>query len=115
MTDWLTRFQNAQEQIEKTGKDYAHKKALSWQMQELTSSIKSTLILEALSENPKTSQVKAEAIAKNSDRYVTHIKGTAVAIEEELTAKARYEKAIAHHESLRSLISLDKKLDGQTG
>lgn len=113
MTDWMKRFQDAQIEIENSGKDYAQKKAVSWQMQKMESIILSSIMKEVMVLGEKIGA--AEVGAKASDEYLTHIKGTAVAIEEELTAKAKYEKAVAVHESLRSLISLDKKLDGQSG
>jgi hypothetical protein len=109
MTDWTKRFQDAQADIENSGKDYALKKARSWQLQKMESVILASLMNDM--EGPISSK---EIRAKSSKQYVLHIEGTAVAIEEELTAKARYEKAVAVHESLRSLISLDKKLDGQS-
>jgi len=110
--DWTEKFQNVLTAMEKTGKDYAQKKSLSWSMQELTSSIKSSLMMKALSENPEISVQKAEMIAKASSEYKNHIEGTKIAMEDELIAKAKYEKLFSQFEAYRSLISLDKKTGG---
>ena len=77
--------------------------------------MKSQLIEKALADNPKLSHVRAEDVAKSSEEYVRHLKGTSVAIGVELKAKAKYNKLSNQFEAYRSLISLDKKLEGKSG
>lgn len=96
------------------GEQYADAKAQSWQLQELCSSIKSSLLLKALSENEGMSQQKAEAIAKASIEYRNHLDGTAAAIQKELSLKAKYEKTRSSFEALRSLSSLEKSTRNQS-
>lgn len=110
--DWVDKFQNVLTEMHETGHEFAQAKALSWQMQELSSALKSKLMLDAMQLDPKLSAQKAEAVARASDAYSKHLEGTAQAIAKELRLKCKYETSFARYESYRSLLSLDKKTGG---
>lgn len=112
---WSEKFNKVLLAMQHAGNEYADAKETSWYMQEMCSVMKSSLTEKALEENPKLSHVRAEDVAKASDEYAKHLKGTAAAIGIELKAKARYNKLSNQFEAYRSLISLDKKLDGKSG
>lgn len=112
---WSEKFNKALIEMQKCGDVYAEAKSQSWFLQEMCSVMKSSLIEKALSENPKLSQVRAECVARSSKEYIVHLDGTKVAIELELKSKCRYEKAVNTFEACRSLVSLDKKLEGKSG
>ncbi len=109
--DWNDSFKTIILAIETTGNDYAEKKATSYYLQELRTSILSSII----NKSDKKSVAKAEHEAKGSEDYRQHLKETAEAIERELKAKAKYEKAKAQFEAMRSLISLEKKTQNDIG
>lgn len=107
---WSEKFEQALEEMEKTGKEFAFAKSVSWHSQEVTSAIKSSIMVQHMKDG--TSAQKAEALARSSEGYLQHLLETKDAIHKELLAKTMYEKAFAKYESLRSLVSLDKKTSG---
>jgi hypothetical protein len=90
---------------EKAGIDYADKKALSWQAQELKYAIMSQ---EMFSLQPDMAMNAKELAAKSSPGYKQYVKETAEMIRQENIAKAVYEKWKNSFEALRSLSSLEK-------
>lgn len=115
--DFSERFKKIINKLEESGTAYANAKAESWYSQEMCSSIKSQLMLKALSEDSKLSMQKAETIAKASPEYVQHLKETADKIRKENLARSEYKKWDASFEGNRSLSSLEKRtmslVDGQ--
>lgn len=112
---WSEKFNKVLTAMQQAGEQYADAKETAWYLQEMCSVMKSSLTEKALADNPKLSHVRAEDVAKASDEYAKHLKGTAVAIGIELKAKAKYNKLSNQFEAYRSLISLDKKLEGKSG
>lgn len=106
-------FQKIVLKIEESGNEYAEAKAVSWQMQELVSSVRSKIALR-FSDVPAS---KADMMAKADDEYVQYVKETAEAIKDELRKKAVYEKWKSAFEAKRSLSSLEKRtrtlIDGE--
>ena len=107
--DFQQRFNSIINKLEESGNAYALAKAESWYSQELCSSIKSQLMLKALSENPKLSMQKAEVIAKASPEYIQHLKETSEKIRQENLTRSEYKKWDASFEGNRSLSSLEKR------
>ena len=103
--DFHERFKAVIYEIEMSGRDYAEKKARSWQAQEL----KHAILSQEMKKLPKELPFNAkEANARCSVGYITYLKETAEAIKQENIAKAVYEKHRANFEALRCLISLEK-------
>lgn len=98
-------FDQAVQKIEEEGLKYAEAKSKSWYSEELKGSLLSSIIAK---QTEKLPQWKAELEAKNSQDYRTYLRETAEEIKRELVCKARYEKAKAQFEALRSLSSLEK-------
>jgi hypothetical protein len=103
--DFEDKFRKVIMEIEKSGKDYAEKKALSWQSQELKYAVMSQEMASLQSD--MAMNVK-ELAAKSSPGYKQYVKETAEMIRQENIAKAIYEKWRASFEALRSLSSLEK-------
>ena len=99
--DFEAKLREAVLQLEKHGVEYAHAKALSWQMQEMRKVVKAS----EMQKITDGTMVERENMARVSSVYVEHIEGTASAIEKEHSAKARYERWFAQMECLRSLCS----------
>lgn len=104
--DFEDKFRKVVLEIEKSGRDYADKKALSWQSQELKYAVMSQ---EMASLQPTMAQGAKELIAKSSEGYKKYVQETAEMIRQENIAKAVYEKWKASFEALRSLSSLEKR------
>lgn len=104
--DFEAKFRHIVMEMEKSGKDYADKKALSWQTQELKYAVMSQ---EMASFQPDMAQGAKETAAKSSPGYKQYVKETAEMIRQENIAKAVYEKWKASFEALRSLSSLEKR------
>ena len=103
--DFLERFKSCVLEIETSGRDYAEKKAKSWQAQEL----KYAVLAEEMKKLPSDWPFNLrESNARTSEGFRQYIKETSNAIKEENIAKAIYEKARANFEALRCLISLEK-------
>jgi len=99
------KFRKVIMEIEKSGKDYAEKKALSWQSQEL----KYAVMSQEMASLPFDMGAGAKEIAsKSSEGYKQYVKETAEMIRQENIAKAIYEKWRSSFEALRSLSSLEK-------
>ena len=109
--DFQSKFRQAIKDIETTGELYAHKKAKSWHSQELKHTVLASVI-RGLEEMPDN---RAERVARASDDYKSYLLETAETIKEELIAKAKYEKASATFEAIRSLCSLEKSTRNQIG
>ena len=92
--------------IEEKGKAYANAKALSWQLQEL----RKVVLADETRKAEGSSMAEKETVARCSEAYKTHLEGTSEDIKRELTAKAEYERWDAQWNSIRSLISLEKKV-----
>ena len=107
--DFEDKFRKVVLEIEKSGRDYANKKALSWQAQELKYAVMSQEI-DSISSD--IGQGAKEVMAKSSEGYKKYVQETAEMIRQENIAKAVYEKWKASFEALRSLISLEKKTRG---
>lgn len=106
--DIHARFQEILEKRQAAGLDYASKKSQSWILQEQKSTVLARKIQDILSGNEGLSFQRAENFAKASDEYLTHLKGTAQAIQEEHVAKAVYDRWDGEFEKERSLTSLEK-------
>ena len=91
--------------IEKKGLAYAKARAISWQLQEL----RKVVLAEETRKAEGTSISEREAIARSSEIYRQHLEGTKEAIHDELKLKAECERWRATWESIRSLLSLEKK------
>ena len=104
--DFQDKFRKAIMEIEKTGKDYALAKGISWQLQEMR---KVVLADQIRTFDPEKSVSERENAARTTQEYKTHLEGTKEAIQNELQTKIMYEKATATFEALRSLCSLTKK------
>lgn len=104
--NWHEEFNRIIEQIEKKGIDYADKKATSYYMQELRTSVFSSLVKKSGERTDKAKENEARA----SSEYKEHLLRTKEAIKEEYIAKSQCEKVKAQFEAMRSLISLDKKV-----
>lgn len=103
--DFHQKFQDVIRKMEESGKDYADKKAISWQSQEL----KYAMISEQMKLSSASSVAMREIEAKASPAYQTYLAETAEAIRQENIAKAVYEKWRASFEAIRSLSSLEKQ------
>ena len=103
--DFEARFRKVVLEIEKSGRDYADKKALSWQAQELKYAVMSQEMAFIQSD---MGQGAKEVMAKSSDGYKKYVQETAEMIRQENIAKAVYEKWRCSFEALRSLSSLEK-------
>ena len=97
--------------MEKAGNEYAELRGQSYQMQELKSSVLSSL-MQNYGEMPISQK---EVKAKASEEYQNHIKETAEAIKKELKLKCEYEKWKSSFEALRSLSSLEKATQREIG
>ena len=113
--DFHQKFQKIIFNLEESGTAYANAKADSWYSQEMCSSIKASMMMKFLSENPKLSLSKAEIMAKDSDDYKGHLEETREKIRAENVARAEYKKWDASFEGLRSLSSLEKRTQEQIG
>ena len=103
--DFFEKFRKIISEMEKAGKDYADKKALSWQSQELKYAVMSQ---EMASLPADMAQGAKETAAKSSEGYKQYVKETAEMIRQENIAKAILEKWKCSFEALRSLSSLEK-------
>lgn len=103
--DWHSKFEQVITALGKAGEDYAQKKSISYQLQEM----RSVILARKAQEFKDLPQYRQEAMARSSEEYIKHIEGTAEAIRQELSAKSKYEKLSAQLEAYRSLCSLDKK------
>jgi len=103
ITDFESKMRKAVGDIETYGKEYAVKKAVSWQLQEMRKVVLAEMIR---AQNTTLSYADRETFARCSPEYKTHLEGTKEAIQNELTAKAMVEKSQAAYECLRSLCSL---------
>ena len=92
-------------EIEKKGILYADARALSWHLQEMRKVVLSELMRNAQAK----SMTEKEMIARCSQDYKLHLEGTREAIKNELVLKAQCERWKCAWESIRSLISLEKK------
>ena len=103
--DFHEKFKSVILEIEMAGRDYAEKKAISWQAQEL----KYAILSEEMKKLPKDLAFNLkDSLARASEGYRQYLKETAQAIKEENIAKAIYEKHRANFEALRCLSSLEK-------
>lgn len=103
--DFEDKFRKVIMKVDEAGRDYADKKALSWQSQEL----KYAVMSQEMSSLPQDmAQGAKEVASKSSDGYKQYIKETAEMIRQENIAKAVYEKWKMSFEALRSLSSLEK-------
>ena len=110
--DFEQKFRDVIMRMETAGKDYADKKALSWQAQEL----KYAIISQQMNGQPAGMAMNAkELAAKSSEGYTLYLKETAEMIRQENIARAVYEKWKASFEALRSLSSLEKATQNQIG
>lgn len=103
--DWHHTFQEVTKAIKETGERYADAKAESWYADEITSSIKASL-MQKCGDIPVS---KAEKIALASPEYKQHLEGVRELKRKELKLKAECDKLNAEFEGYRSLISLEKK------
>lgn len=102
--DFFASFKDCVQKIDKIGNEYANGKADSWHKQEMTGSVKSS-IMKSLGDIPVS---RAEIEAKTHPDYLKHLEETREAIRLELQLKARYEAQKARFEGYRSLSSLEK-------
>jgi len=101
MIDFENKFRELLSKYEKTGLEYAEAKSQSWHLQEMKSPIFSSELLSA----EGNTVGEREAKAKTSNAYLTHLQGTAVAVEKELKLKVKLERLSMAYEALRSLAS----------
>ena len=99
------KLAQAVKMIEQTGKTYASARAVSWLLQEQ----RKIVLAEEARKADGSSMAERENRARGSEAYRIHLAGTSDAIKQELTAKAEYERWQAQWESIRSLISFEKK------
>ena len=115
--DFQDDFTRILTKIQESGLEYSEAKAKSWYAQEMCSSIKSSIMLKALSEDSKMPQVKAEMIARASEDYKKHLEETREAIRKENETRALYKYWECSFEAKRSLSSLEKRtqqlIDGE--
>lgn len=104
--DFHDRFANVIKKMDAAGIDYAEKRGISYQMQELKGAILATIMIE----HDTLPVSKAEVLAKASETFKNHILETSKAVKDELLAKNEYEKQKAAFEALRSLSSLEKRM-----
>jgi len=110
--DFEHKFRDVIMKMETAGKDYADKKAISWQSQEL----KYAIISQEMNALPsEMGSGMKEIKAKASDGYKKYLSETSEMIRQENIAKAIYEKWKASFEALRSLSSLEKATQNQIG
>lgn len=102
--DFETKMSEACKKIEQKGIEYAKHRAISWQLQELRKVVLAEEIRKLDAEVYK-SMAERESLARVSEIYKNHLKGTSEAIEKELISKAEYERWYATFEALRSLCS----------
>lgn len=107
--DFQSSFQHILLKLEESGQEYAEARKRSYYSQEMVSSIKASIMLRAMEENPKLSVAKAELIAKASEDYKQHLKETSEAIYDENVKRSEYKKWDASFEANRSLSSLEKR------
>lgn len=99
--DYEERFKICLDHLEEAGEKYAHAKSQSWFLQEM----RKVILADRMKIAKGKTLIDRENEARTSHDYIVHLEGTAVAIEEELKAKSKYEKIHATFESLRSLSS----------
>lgn len=100
--DYQAKLSEAVMKIETKGKAYAIARGQSFFLQEMR---KVVLAEQVRAQEPSLSMSERESIARTSEAYVNHLKGTAEAIRAELVSRAEYERWSATLESLRSLCS----------
>jgi len=97
------KLQEAVTNIEKFGAEYAKAKGISYQMQKMRE-----VVLAMEMKNHLGTNVQKDMEAKASLKYIKHLDGTRIAIEDEQRLKAQYTRWNAQFETLRSLLSLEK-------
>ena len=99
------KLKQAVNKISKWGLQYAEYRPLVDNLEEL----KKTILSSELLKHQDEAAWKAEAKARTSDAYLTHLDGLKVACERRDVAWARLKAAEAEFEAIRSLLSYEKK------
>ena len=107
--DFTEKLRDTVTQIEKKGVEYANARGISWHLQEMR---KVVLADEMRMLDQNLSVAEQDKRARYSKAYVLHLEGTKVAIQRELTFRAKYERYKYQFEAIRSMMSLEKsKMD----